>query len=155
MSGNIITHSLTTTAELYSTDEESVAVFLLEARYICCFTSVRNFLSDGDVAIPDVSFDAMDFGDHTGHNKSAILKYLDDPAKVDALVNCWLRTFKVWLDTLPSGSAIVFDLRTGRFVAAATRLAALDAFGARYGQHEAVGWLHEVGGKFVLGGGLA
>lgn len=85
-----------------------------------------------------------------------ILEGLRNDAKiVQGAADAWLDACDHWLADLPKGKVIVVDLLTGDYVSASTRLLALVAFKKQFGQGKTVGWLHEVGGGAVLGGGVA
>ena len=88
--------------------------------------------------------------------KQFILLVLRNDAKtVEGAADAWLRAFDLWLTSLPTGKVVVVDLLTGDFVTAWSRIEALDAFEKEFGSGRTVGWLHEIGGGAVLGGGLA
>jgi hypothetical protein len=55
---------------------------------------------------------------------------------------------------LQTGTVVVIDLLTGEHVLASSRLGGLGAFEKTFGVNETVGWLHEIGGGIVVGGGI-
>lgn len=58
------------------------------------------------------------------------------------------------IDAAPKGTVFAIDLASGSFVAAPSSIAAIDAFQERFGHGRTLGWLHEVGRRVVIGGGL-
>lgn len=86
---------------------------------------------------------------------SQLLKRLRcDLELVQWLSEQWLHRHSEPIGSLDVGTAVVIDLMTGKYVIASTRMDALDAFEARFGIGQTVGWLHQVGGGIKLGGGL-
>jgi hypothetical protein len=66
----------------------------------------------------------------------------------------WLADHKALVATFPIRTAIVICVATGEYVTAPTRVDALVAFERRFGQ-QAQGFLHEVGHRTFVGGGIA
>jgi hypothetical protein len=58
------------------------------------------------------------------------------------------------VDQYPKGTVFAIDLVTGGYEKATTRIDGILAFEKRFGRGVTVGWLHEVGGRIYLGGGL-
>lgn len=157
-----MTHSALahTPAEIAERSAETDGMFAcLAARYENLFLEHHDDLHSVDVEVSGrVPHDfVLDEGPRAEALQLAEWRqHLDrDPAQVERLANCWLTTFERLLAGLPSGTAVVINLLTGRFVVASSRLAALDAFEARFGRHTTVAWLHEVGRGIVMRGGLA
>jgi hypothetical protein len=87
---------------------------------------------------------------------AALLRKLrDDQSLVSQRASILLDALAPQIAALGPGSVIVIDLVRGDFVTAGSRLAALDAFDAKFGAGSTMGWLHQVGGGIVLGGGVA
>ena len=76
-------------------------------------------------------------------------------AAVGFAAQFWLASLHPHLTGLTKGQVVVIDLVSGRFVVASSRLAGVDAFEAEFGIDTTVGWLHQIGGGVVLGGGIA
>jgi hypothetical protein len=72
--------------------------------------------------------------------------------RVEALMN-GLRRQAVFA-SLGIGTVIVMDLVSGEHLIAPNRLGGLQAFKQRFGNGRTVGWLHEIGGGIVVGGGV-
>jgi hypothetical protein len=58
------------------------------------------------------------------------------------------------LSNLAIGTVIVMDLVSGEHIVATTRLGGVQAFKQHFGIGQTVGWLHEIGGGIVVGGGI-
>jgi hypothetical protein len=78
-----------------------------------------------------------------------------DPGYVTARAEAVLADLHPTIAELAPGTVIVIDLVTGAFVTAPSRSEGLDAFERRFGAGQTMGWLHQVGGGVVLGGGIA
>ncbi len=76
-----------------------------------------------------------------------------DPSLLETAAGHWLSVLAPEIAGLPRASVIVIDLIEGGYVVAADRLAALDAFEARFGAGRP-GWLHQIGGNIVVGGSI-
>jgi hypothetical protein len=66
----------------------------------------------------------------------------------------WLKDNAALIATLPVRTAIVICVESGEYVTASTRVDALVAFEKRFGK-QAQGFLHEVGHRTFIGGGIA
>jgi hypothetical protein len=77
-----------------------------------------------------------------------------DDAFVDTVANYWMAEHRAEISRLAKGVVVVIDLVSGRYLTATSRLAGLHAFEAEFGRNQTIGWLHEVGGGIVIGGGL-
>ena len=157
MTQSALAHLPTEPAE---SSAEAEAVFHhLVSRYTTLCLEHRDIPQSIDVEATGRSTQdiVLDAGSHADASQLADwCKSLDgDPVLVERLVDRWLETFERLLVGLPAGTAVVIDLLTGHYVVAPTRLAALDAFEARFGRNGTVAWLHEVGRGIVMRGGLA
>jgi hypothetical protein len=84
-----------------------------------------------------------------------LLKLRSDPDYVTKRAQAVLADLQSAIAGLAPGTVVVVDLVTGAFVTAPSRIEGLDAFEQRFGDGQTMGWLHQVGGGVVLGGGLA
>jgi len=57
------------------------------------------------------------------------------------------------LSKLPTGTVVAINCVTGEYVTGKELSEASDAFESRFGK--TVGWIHEIGGGFFIGGGIA
>jgi hypothetical protein len=64
----------------------------------------------------------------------------------------WLEEIEPQLTKLPKGTFIVINCETGEYVVGKRISEACDAFEKRFGK--TVGWMHEIGGGFFVGGGI-
>jgi hypothetical protein len=65
----------------------------------------------------------------------------------------WLKDRADWVATLPARTVIVICVATGEYVTASTPVEAMIAFEARFGPNQP-GFLHEVGHRVFIGGGI-
>jgi len=65
----------------------------------------------------------------------------------------WVEKFEPELSKLPVGTVVAINCVTGEYVTGKGLSEASDAFESRFGK--TVGWIHEVGGGFFVGGGIA
>jgi hypothetical protein len=65
----------------------------------------------------------------------------------------WLEQIKPELATLPNGTIVVVNCETGEYVTGKGMSEACSTFESRFGK--TVGWIHEIGGGFFVGGGIA
>jgi hypothetical protein len=65
----------------------------------------------------------------------------------------WVARKQAELDILPKGTVVIIDIVTGHYVTAATWLAAHPLFLQRFGS-SALGFVHHVGERTFIGGGL-
>jgi hypothetical protein len=64
----------------------------------------------------------------------------------------WVEEFKSDLSKLPKGTVVAINCVTGEYVTGPGLSEASDTFEKRFGK--TVGWLHEIGGGFLVGGGF-
>jgi hypothetical protein len=65
----------------------------------------------------------------------------------------WIEQLEPELSTFPKGTFIVVNCVTGEYVTGATLSEATEKFEQRFGR--TVGYVHEIGGGFFIGGGIA
>ena len=80
--------------------------------------------------------------------------WASDPAAIGMRAMHFIVEHRPAFSGMPPGTVIVIDLATGDYITAPSRLQALDAFEARIGSGTTIGWLHQIGGGIVVGGGL-
>ena len=73
-------------------------------------------------------------------------------AKAERYGESWVRRLEPEFARLPKGTVVVINCRTGEYVAGPTLLKAADEFERRF--KEDVGYAHEIGGGFFVGGGI-
>lgn len=66
---------------------------------------------------------------------------------------CWLEKKRGEIDQLAVGTVIIIDVDTGEYVTAANRIEAMNEYDRRIGS-ERPGFIHQVGRRIFLGGGL-
>ena len=64
----------------------------------------------------------------------------------------WVEEFEPELAKLPKGTVVAINCVTGEYVTGKGLSEASDAFEKRFGK--TVGWIHEIGGGFFVGGGI-
>ena len=64
----------------------------------------------------------------------------------------WVEEFEPELVKLPKGTVVAINCVTGEYVTGTGLSEASDAFEKRFGK--TVGWIHEIGGGFFVGGGI-
>jgi len=64
----------------------------------------------------------------------------------------WVQEFESEFSKLPKGTVVAINCVTGEYVTGTGLSEASDAFEKRFGK--TVGWIHEVGGGFFVGGGI-
>jgi hypothetical protein len=64
----------------------------------------------------------------------------------------WVEEFKSEFSKLPTGTVVAINCVTGEYVTGTGLSEASEAFERRFGK--SVGWIHEIGGGFFVGGGL-
>lgn len=65
----------------------------------------------------------------------------------------WIEVKSSELASLDFGTVVIFDVETGEYVTGATRLEAMDAYDRTIGPHRP-GFMHQIGKRIFLGGGL-
>ena len=65
----------------------------------------------------------------------------------------WLETKKIEIAKLAFGTVVIVDVETGEYVTGATHIEAMDEYDRRIGA-DRPGFIHEVGRRVFLGGGL-
>ena len=65
----------------------------------------------------------------------------------------WLEEKRAEIDRLAVGTVVVIDVATGEYITAATRIEAMDEYDRRIGP-DRPGFIHQVGRRIFLGGGL-
>lgn len=66
----------------------------------------------------------------------------------------WLEDKAEELAGLPKGTLVIFNVINGKYVTASNRLEAMDKFHQLFGDNNTLAFVHEVGGRVFIGGGL-
>jgi hypothetical protein len=87
-------------------------------------------------------------------NTNAETDLTDEQAKIDYAGQRgekWVQHHAAEFKRLPKGTIVAINCRTGEYIAASTRLEAMDAYERRFGKD--IGYVHEIGGGIFVGRG--